>query len=295
MKLRIKFNLVLGLAGLVGISCSALFSHYLVQANAREEVLNTARIMMESAIAVRKYTINEIKPLLAAQEKHKFLPQSVPAYSANRYVSELQKNNPDYSYKEAMLNPTNLSNRATDWEADVVTWFKNHATEKEFIGERDSATGPVLYMGKPIKITNPDCLACHSTPAQAPKTLVAAYGDTNGFGWKMDEIIGAQIVSVPMSLPLQRAETTFYSFLIAITSVFVVIGILLNILLHFIVIKPMINIAKQADRVSMGELDIAELNVKGNDEIASVGQSFNRMHRSLINAFSMLDDNDANN
>jgi protein-histidine pros-kinase len=95
-----------------------------------------------------------------------------------------------------------------------------------------------------------------------------------------------------MSLPLQRAETTFYSFLIAIVSVFVVIGILLNILLHFIVIKPMINIAKQADKVSMGELEIAELNVKGNDEIASVGQSFNRMHRSLINAFSMLDDAD---
>ncbi len=292
MKLRIKFNLVLGLAGLVGITGSALFSYYLLQANAREEVLNMARIMMQSAIAVRNYTINEIKPLLVTQEKHKFLPQTVPAYSANRYISELQKKNPDYSYKEATLNPTNLSDRATDWEADVVTWFKNHGDKNELIGERDNATGRILFMSKPIKITNPDCLTCHSTPAQAPKTMIAAYGDANGFGWKMDEIIGAQIVSVPMSLPLQRAETTFYSFLIAIVSVFVVIGILLNILLHFIVIKPMINIAKQADKVSMGELNIAELTVKGNDEIASVGQSFNRMHRSLINAFSMLDDDD---
>jgi protein-histidine pros-kinase len=291
MKLRIKFNLVLGLAGLVGIGCSAVFSYYLLQANAREEVLNTARIMMQSAIAVRNYTINEIKPLLA-QEKHKFLPQTVPAYSANRYISELQKKNPDYSYKEAALNPTNLTNRATDWEADIVTWFKNHTEQQELIGERDNATGRVLYMSKPIKITNPDCLTCHSTPAQAPKTMIEAYGDVNGFGWKIDEIIGAQIVSVPMSLPLQRAEKTFYSFLIAIVSVFVLIGILLNILLHFIVIKPMINIAKQADKVSMGELEIAELNVKGNDEIASVGQSFNRMHRSLINAFSMLDEAD---
>jgi len=291
MKLRIKFNLVLGLAGLVGITGSAVLAYYLLQANAREEVLNTARIMMESAIAVRNYTINEIKPLLA-QEKHKFLPQTVPAYSANRYISELQKKNPDYSYKEAALNPTNLSNRAADWEADIVTWFKNHTDQQELIGERDNATGRVLYMGKPIKITNPDCLTCHSTPAQAPKTMIDAYGDANGFGWKMDDIIGAQIVSVPMSLPLQRAEKTFYSFLIAIVSVFVVIGILLNILLHFIVIKPMMNIAKQANRVSMGELNIAELNVKGNDEIASVGQSFNRMHRSLINAFSMLDDAD---
>jgi protein-histidine pros-kinase len=147
-------------------------------------------------------------------------------------------------------------------------------------------------MGKPIKITNPSCLSCHSTPAAAPKTLLTAYGDSNGFGWKMDEIIGAQIVSVPMSLPLQRAEKIFYNFLIAIIGVFVVIGILLNILLHFIVIKPMINIAKQADKVSMGELNIDELKVNGNDEIASVSQSFNRMHRSLNNAFTMLDDAD---
>jgi protein-histidine pros-kinase len=293
MKLRTKFNVVLGLASIVGIVGSAVLSYYLLQANAREEVLNTARIMMDSAIAVRNYTINEVKPLLA-QEKKKFLPQTVPAYSANRYISELQKTNPDYSYKEATLNPTNLSNRATDWEVDVVTWFKNHNDQQEFIGERDNnAAGRMLYMSKPIKITNPSCLGCHSTPAQAPKMLIEAYGDTNGFGWKMDEIIGAQIVSVPMSLPLQRAEKTFYSFLISIISVFIVIGILLNILLHFIVIKPMVNIAKQADKVSMGELNISELAVNGNDEIASVSQSFNRMHRSLINAFSMLDDADS--
>jgi len=147
-------------------------------------------------------------------------------------------------------------------------------------------------MSKPIKIINPSCLTCHSTPEQAPPKLIEAYGDANGFGWKMDEIIGAQIVSVPMSLPLQRAEKTFYSFLISIVSVFVVIGILLNILLHFIVIKPMIKIAKQADRVSMGEMNIAEISLKGNDEIASLSQSFNRMHRSLINAFTMIDDAD---
>jgi len=291
VKLRTKFNLVLGLASILGIVCSALLSYYLLQANAREEVLNTASIMMESAIAVRNYTINEIKPLLTRQEKHQFLPQTVPAYSANRFIRELQKKNPDYSYKEATLNPTNLSNRATDWEVDVVTWFKNHDDQLEIIGERNSdATGRVLYIGKPIKITNPSCLTCHSTPSQAPKTLIDAYGDANGFGWKMDEIIGAQIVSVPMSLPLQRAEKTFYSFLISIVSVFAVIGILLNILLHFIVIKPMVNIAKQADKVSMGDLNIAELTFTGNDEISSVSQSFNRMHRSLLNAFRMLDD-----
>ncbi len=290
MKLRLKFNLVLGLAGIAGIACSALFSYHLLQANAREEVLNTARVMMESALAVRGYTVEEIRPLLVAQQE-KFLPQTVPAYSANRFIDKLQKNHPEYSYKEATLNPTNPVNRATDWETDIVNWFKNH-DDTELVGERDNPTGRILYLSKPIKITNPKCLSCHDVPATAPQTLIDTYGDSNGFGWKMDEVIGAQIVSVPMTLPLQRAEKAFHTFLALIAAVFVVVGILLNILLHVIVIRPIITISTQADKVSMGELEIDELEIKGNDEVSSASQSFNRMHRSLVNAFEMLEDDD---
>ena len=30
--------------------------------------------------------------------------------------------------------------------------------------------------------------------------MVALYGNKNGFGWKLDETIGAQIISVPMDI-----------------------------------------------------------------------------------------------
>lgn len=289
MNLRAKFNLVLGLTSLAGIGFAAFFSHQLLQKNAREEVIDSARVMMESAIAVRNYTVSEIKPLLVLQQKRQFIKQTVPAYAANQYISKLQQKHPEYSYREATLNPTNPINRATSWEADIINWFRGNSNEVELIGERETPTGPVLYMSRPIQITNPNCLACHNTPATAPQTLIDTYGTANGFGWKLNEVIGAQIVSVPMSLPLERAESTFYTFLALIIGVFVLVIILLNILLHIIIIKPILIISKQADKVSMGELEIAELEIKGKDEVASVGQSFNRMHRSLINAFSMLD------
>ena len=292
MNLSVKFNLVLGLSSAAGIAFAALFSYQLLQKNARDEVLDSARIMMESAIAVRSYTVAEIKPLLALQQKRQFIKQTVPAYAANQYIAKLQKKHPNYSYKEATLNPTNPINRAITWEADIINWFRGHDDEKELIGERDTPTGPVLYLSRPIKISNPKCLACHNTPATAPETLIETYGTANGFGWKLNEVVGAQIVSVPMSLPLKRAETTFYTFLTLIVSVFVLVVILLNILLHYIVIKPIILISKQADKVSMGELTIPELNLKGNDEVCSASESFNRMHRSLVNAFTMLEDDE---
>ena len=272
------------------MSALGVFSNKLLNDNAREEVLQSARIMMESAIAVRGYTVKEVKPLLAVQQRRHFISQTVPAYAASQYIKRLQKKHPEYSYKEATLNPTNPANRATEWETDIVSYFRNHDSEKELVGERDTPTGPQLYLSRPIKITNPACLSCHSTPAEAPETLINTYGDNNGFGWKLDEVIGAQVVSVPMSLPLERANSTFITFMIALVGVFVLLILLLNIMLHYIVLKPVSAMSKKADDVSLGNLTVEELVIKGSDEISSLGRSFNRMHRSLDNAVKLLDE-----
>lgn len=290
MGLRLKFNLILILVTLLGLAGSGFFSYQILQKNAQDEVLEMARIMMESAVAVRSYTVSEIKPLLAVQQRRAFIPQTVPAYAAAQYIRRLQESHSDYSYKEATLNPTNPANRTTEWEADIVYHFRNNSNEKELIGTRQTATGPQLFMGRPITITNPECLVCHDTPAVAPATLVEQYGSSNGFGWKLNETIGAQIVAVPMSLPLQRAEKTFITFMSALVAVFVLVGIILNLMLHFIVIKPVRAMSAKADEISLGDLTVDELVVTGNDEIASLGRSFNRMHRSLSNAVKMLDE-----
>lgn len=290
MGLRLKFNLVLLLTCISGLGLAGYFSHTILQKNARDEVLDVARVMMESAIAVRGYTVNEIKPLLKVQQRRNFISQTVPAYAASQYVKRLQQKHPEYSYKEATLNPTNPANRATQWENDIVTFFRNNDAQKEIIGERETPTGRHLYMGHPIKITNPACLSCHGLPAEAPETLLATYGDSNGFGWKLNEVVGAQIVSVPMSLPLDRADKTFMTFMYALIGIFVLTAIILNAMLHFIVIKPVIAMSSKADEISMGDLQVEELEVTGNDEMASLGRSFNRMHRSLSNAVKMLDE-----
>lgn len=290
MTLKLKFNLVLGMATLIGVLVSGFFANHLLQQNAREEVLDSARIMLESAQAVRGYTVSEIRPLLALQQKRQFLPQTVPAYSARIYINKLQEQYPDYSYKEATLNPTNPVDRAAEWEVDIVEWFRNNQHENEMIGERETAAGRFLYLTHPIKITDEACLTCHSTPDNAPATMIKSYGNANGFGWQLNEVVGAQIVSVPMSLPLARADKTFMIFMASLIAVFLLIAVLLNFMLHFTVIKPVRNMAENADRVSMGALDEEELEIKGKDEISSLAQSFNRMHRSLINAIKMLDE-----
>lgn len=234
MGLRLKLNLVLLLVTLLCMAGISLYTNKILQNNAREEVLGKARIMMQSAKAVRQYTVNEIRPLLVVQQKRKFIPQTVPSYAAHSYIKELQRDFPEFYYKEATLNPTNPVDRATEWESDIVNYFRNNDAIKEAIGERETATGRFLYLGHPIKITNEACLTCHSKPSNAPKTLIDTYGSNNGFGWKHNEIVGAQLVSVPMAVPLERAQDMFYLLIAALAGVFIVLLAALNIVLTLI-------------------------------------------------------------
>jgi hypothetical protein len=140
-----------------------------------------------------------------------FHPQSVPAYAATEIFNVLRQKYPDYFYKEATLNPTNLRNRTTDWEADIVNGFRANTSLTELIGTRSTPTGDAFYLARPIKVTNVSCLACHSTPDKAPPEMLNQYGSANGFGWKMDEIIGAQVVTVPTSVSTKTADTSWKS------------------------------------------------------------------------------------
>lgn len=288
MRLLLKFNLIFVLVFIAGLAASAYVSRDLLQRNAQREILEHARLTMEKAIAVRSYTIEQIAPLLGTQMKYSFLPQTVPAYSATEVLQKLAKVYPDYLYKEATLNPTNPRDRAVDWEADIVGRFRNQPDQKEIVGERDTPLGRSLYIARPLRITNAACLACHDTAESAPKTVVDKYGPNNGFGWKLGEVIGAQVVSVPMSVPLARAEQTLRVFMTSLIGIFVAIGVVLNLMLWALVIRPVAQLSKLADRVSLGEMTAPEFKAGGRDEIGMLTQSFTRMRRSLEQAMRML-------
>lgn len=289
MGLRLKFNLVLAVVFLAGLGVSAWVSYGLLLRNARDEITRSAGLMMETALAVRGYTVSQVRPHLEMQLMRVFLPQSVPAYAATEMFNELRKKHPDYFYKEATLNPTNPRNRATDWEADLVNQFRGQSQLKELVGERDTPTGRALYIARPIQISNPACLACHSTPDAAPATMLKLYGPANGFGWKVNEVVGAQVVSVPMSLPLRNAQAAFYTFMASLVSVFVVVFVALNVMLSWMIIRPIAHMSHAADQVSTGNFELAELPESGRDEIALLGRAFNRMRRSLQKALQMIE------
>lgn len=295
MKLLVKFNLIFLFVFGVGMIPTGLLSYQFLRSAARDQVIEQARLMMQTTISTRHYTETQIKPLLETRTElsKAFLPQTVPAYSATEIFNNLHESYPDYAYKEATLNPTNLRDRAVDWEADVINQFRNHPEKKEFVGERQTAEGLALFFAKPIRIVNPTCLECHSAPENAPASMIHKYGSNNGFGWQQNEAVGAQIISVPDSLPTKIADTGAKTLVTYLVCIAILSLIVLDLVLYFTVLRPVGKLSVMADEISKGNMEVEELPVKGKDEIAVLANSFNRMHRSLARAMNMLNQDNA--
>lgn len=290
MKLTTRINLVLVSACGIGLLATAGVSYVLLQQNARDEVIQHASIMMQAALAIRGYTVKEIRPLLAERLTKDFLPQSVPSYAATQNFQRLRESHPDYIYKEATLNPTNPRDHATDWETDIIQQFRHTPGLTEVIGERDTPTGPSLYLARPIVIKDTGCLICHSTPKAAPASMLALYGNDNGFGWKEGEVVGSQIVSVPLEVPLAKAHRTFLIMLGVLTVAFVLLFLVLNLFINRVVVRRLCRMAAAAEQVSLGKAAVMEFDDQGRDEIGELCGSFKRMGHSLDKAMKLLED-----
>jgi protein-histidine pros-kinase len=219
----------------------------------------------------------------------RFLAETVPAYGAVTTFKMLHDQYPDYTYREATLNPTNPQDRASDWEADIIRELGNHPEKKEIVNERQTPDGPSLYIASPI-IPKESCLECHSVPSAAPRAMIAVYGPDNGFGWKAGSVVGAQIVSVPSSVPIAIADKAFHALLLYLAITLIVAILALDAGVYLLVLRPIQLVAHTADSVSRGEANVPELVVASKDEIGALTASFNRMRVSLAKALAMLDE-----
>ena len=289
MSLRTRFNIVFIIIFLVGLSVSALIGRHLLQQSARDEIVREALLMMESAVSVRSYTVDEIKPLLDPLNAESFHPQTVPAFAATETFNRLKEKYPEYSYREAVTNPTNPRDETEWWEAKIVNTFKGSPALSEIVGERSFHGKPFLYVARPIKIKKPACLACHSDPSIAPPSLIGHYGIRGGFNWKLNEIVGTQLVSVPMSLPVSKANKLFGIFIAIYTTIFSILMIALNIMVSRMVVRPVVEMSIAAERISKGDFSVEEFGEGSGNEISTLQASFNRMRRSLEHALRMQD------
>ena len=75
----------------------------------------------------------------------------------------------------------------------------------------------------------------------------------------------------------------------SLVAVFLVVGIVLNVMIWLVVVRPVTRLSALADRVSQGDMDAPEFQTTSKDEIGVLAESFARMRASVVQAMKMLE------
>jgi HAMP domain-containing protein len=295
LKLESKFNAFLLMIFIIGLILTSSLLYSLLERNAEAEVSSRAKLIVQTMNSIRDYTTSNIQPLLneRLEVEPAFIPETVPAFSATEVFQKLRKNDAyrSFFYKEATLNPTNLRDKSDSFETTLVDKFRAEAATKELSGFRDLPSGKVFYIARPLSIKKDSCLRCHSTPDRAPKSQIATYGSENGFGWKLGDIVAAQVISVPAEEILANAQDALKIVMAVLLAVFGAILVAINYLLRRTVIQPIKNMVKTAEAVSLGDMD-ADFEHQSQDEIGLLSNAFSRMKSSLQISLKLLNPGD---
>ena len=287
--LKQKFTIYLLIFFIFGVFLSGVTLSTFLRRNAQYEVASTALLMMETMNSVREYTSLQIGPELVDQLNERFLPEVVPAYSAREVFEYFRANSnyKDFFYKEATLNPTNIRDRADGFETRIVEGFRQDPNMLEVNGFRRIQGREYFFIARPITITKESCLECHSEPSRAPASMLLYYGSDYGFGWRLGETVGAQMISVPARKVIDKANRATLLIVGTVSAIFALIIILINYLLSNQIVTPLKRMAETAEEVSRGNMNI-EFEQTSDDEVGDIAHAFTRMKRSLMIAMDRL-------
>ncbi|HXP97502.1 MAG TPA: DUF3365 domain-containing protein [Telmatospirillum sp.] len=297
MRIELRFGVILAFCFVLGVMVAGYISYTLEFRQAKEEVTEKAHVLLTTALSVRAYTVDEVASLVGELGTEKeFHPQMVPSYAAQTTMKRLQKEFPEYNYRESSLNPTNVADRASDWEVGLIRAFRQDDAVTELSGEVGNGSNTRFYVSRPIRLTNPACLECHTTPDVAPKTMVAKYGAGNGFNWALGDIVGIQLVEVPVLPTRQKAFNGVLITVGSLTCVFVLTAAIFLMLLRRYVTNPLGTITRSAQSLSLDRAPLAPDRASQLDgQFRVLEQAVTRLKTSLDQATRLFLEKDIGN
>jgi HAMP domain-containing protein len=262
--------------------------YLLLKNDAMNNAEGEARVLLSSAMAIRGYTTQHILPNLTKLHDAVFHEETVPAFAAQTVFRSLGAGDSAYTYHEAALNPTSVSDRAGPFEVELIRQFRNDAGLKEVRGILDQGGQRLFYLARPIQIKDPKCIICHDTPARAPKPMIAKYGPNNGFGWKVGDIIGVQLLTVPVTKQFRNTLELVGILMGGLALIFAIAYFALTAAMEATVAAPLDRLAEAAEQASRSTSETPSLPVTGAGEIRVLAEAIQRLRVSLTKALAQL-------
>lgn len=264
-----KISFFLTLIALLGSFLAVFSLSQHLNDQAEQAVKERAEILLTVMQAARNYTRDNIQPLLdvAADSESRdddgedvFIRESIPNFAARTIFSDFRRQEPefqDFLYKEAALNPTNPADQTDAFETEIFLQLQEQLNgqssdrmSEKLSGYRTLNGEKLFYLARPLVMMDAKCLDCHGRPSQAPSHLVDMYGSQNGFGWKLGDVVAAQMMYVPANRIFERGRQNLVTVAKTLFSILGALVLVLNLLLRRTVIRPLKILTRTAKQIS---------------------------------------------
>jgi len=278
-----------------GIIFSGVVYYNILHRNAENEINTQANLLISTVDAIRKYNADRVTPLLKEQSKEKMLIEALPSVAAAKvfdiFTNAAYKYG-EYRYRNAMINPTNINDKATENEIKIIEKLSEQYKPKgtniaEGYLTMNEKNNRYFYTARPIIIekSQTSCLSCHTSLETSPQSLQAlyqkgVYTGNNGFGWELDKVIGTKIIYVPADKINKIAKQNFLIILGTFMAIFAISISLVNLWLKQHIVRPLNQITQVAESVSLGDMD-ANFENESKDEIGRLADAFRRVKTTL--------------
>ena len=122
------------------------------------------------------------------------------------------------------------------------------------------------------------CITCHNAHPKSTKR-----------DFKLGDVMGGIVVSMPVGKAFQKAQSNTYILTGSLLGVLFLILLIIGGIQWRFVSRPLVDLEKAADRISMGDVD-EPIQISSNDEVGKLGKAFERMRVSLERMMKELDD-----
>ncbi len=283
MGIRMRSILVMGTLGFLAIIALGFTSYRLSMNNALQEAKIKSDIVMNYAMASREFTRVAQSPLVRQLvEPDRFYPEIMSGFATARGIyEEFEKIYPGYVFRQATLDPLHPSNKADANEKTIIQKFINNPDLKADEGRLIRNGEDMFYTATPFSVLSQNCLTCHGDPANAPKDQIEIYGDTNGYWWKMNEVVAAFIVYVPVADAIASAKTMSITLSLYGASGIIVTLVIIGWFLNRDVVTPIVRLAERTEDFSLGENLDDPIDKSATGEVGVLAQSIERLRISL--------------
>ena len=273
-RLGTKFSLLLALIWLFGGSITIFTLSKHLNNQAEQTVRERAEIVLTAMQAARDYTQNNIQPLVKAYSvaDNSFTQEIIPNFAARSIFSNFTQQDPgliDYLYKEAAVNPMNTADLADSFERALYPQLEplTNTPPETVSGYRTLDDQKFFYLARPLVVKDKSCLACHGNPQDAPAPLVNLYGDRNGFGWNLNEIVATQMVYVPADTIFARGRQNLWTVTKTFLGIFGALFFTINLLLWRTVIRPLKILTGTAKQISAYSIEGSQPTIRKDEKL----------------------------